>query len=99
MIDQLSITQEDIDQGKQNNCKECPIALSYKRETGHECSVYSLFTSAVHIRDHFTQESFYCDKYAKQFVWQFDKNRDVKPINLSVYKSIYTVVDGYVKHI
>lgn len=87
---QLNITQSDIDNGKQDSCTQCPIALSLKRRVKPE---YRVLVSTDHIEivpadvPYFYNDDiseYPISQHIKEFINRFDHGVEERPHQFKV---------------
>ena len=90
------ITKQDIDGGIQEDCYECPLALSINRTIGDKFSFHEIDVSVdrvsvdIFIKRTGNHESLWeyhnagLSREAKEFIWQFDNNVPVSPCTIDI---------------
>ena len=67
------VSQEDIDNGRQCQSTQCPIALALKRQCEALSVVAGLFTTTINSRFYHTPDD------AKKWMRQFDHDKNTEP--------------------
>lgn len=77
----VSVTQIDIDSGKQKKCFECPVALAVRRSTGMRCRVDG---SQGMLEAELKVIYVYFPPYAVDFQNDFDLGGPVTPFSFEI---------------
>lgn len=90
----VSVTQEDIDHGFIENCRNCPVSLAIRRELAKDnpknicsCEVFGndlitfliVVTTVPHYK--YNKFSIFQPRSVSRFIKRFDRNKSVKPFN------------------
>ena len=83
----IGVTKHDIDNGIQNKCQLCPIALAVKRKINGEVIVFGNGIS-IFITDIIRSYRYYkLPLKAKNFIQRFDDGKKVKPFTFEARKT------------
>jgi hypothetical protein len=77
----VKVTKEHIKKGLQGNCSRCPIALALRDVTGSDCVVGGITAT---LKDLGICYVYYLSEPARNFVYNFDKDRKVKPATFRI---------------
>lgn len=78
----ITVTQQDIEQGKRRDEQSCPVALACKRAGLSEPRVDNYYVSYISRED--GSFSFLLPQQVKNFIIAFDNQKSVQPFNFDL---------------
>ena len=86
MLRTIMVTRKDIDNGKKENCKFCPVALAISRvlPKGYEVNVHFNFYEIYDECNRKVVSTFITNMDALNFIYNFDSNKEVKPFSFEL---------------
>lgn len=81
----IQVTNEDIANGKRDDCKHCPVALAVKRvlKEDYYCAVDGKYISIYQLNGRFLQNH-YTSVIVLRFITMFDTGRNVEPFEFEL---------------
>jgi hypothetical protein len=81
----IEVTTDDIVNGKREKCRECPIALAFNRcMPEYQASVGVDTGSFFNHEDRLVISLAFLPEVARDFVLNFDMQKDVKPFSFEI---------------